>query len=180
MGSDGDFAVRRSQGKNEVTLFDRQTGGHGDGCFCYSCQIKKNCIGHICICDTLRRQQTHNSKAYASAHSHTQLNVFNHTHITCPESIFSLRLFTSSSTSSSVLLSSFSHYLLQYRLPRMGCVWQCVFCPAFSQGNTALITESTQACLTALLLAPSSQLPATSHWGVYTLTHTHTYSLMQA
>lgn len=32
--------------------------------------------------------------------------------------------------------------------------------------------ESTQACLTTLLLAPSSQLPATSHWGVYALTHT--------
>lgn len=42
--------------------------------------------------------------------------------------------------------------------------------------------KSPQSSLTPLLLAPSLQLPATNHWGVYTAmqtdTHTHTRMIM--
>lgn len=54
-----------------------------------------------------------------------------------------------------------------------------MFCPVFSLWNKILIMKSPQSSLTPLLLAPSLQLPATNHWGVYTAmqtdTHTHTH-----
>lgn len=65
------------------------------------------------------------------------------------------------------------------------CEGVCVFWPAFSQCNKALIImESTQACLTALLLAPfpsiTSQVTRVCWLHFDTHTHTHAYLLMQA
>lgn len=114
-------------------------------------------------------------QTYASGHSHMHLTTHTHTHT--PRDNLLTQFVDFCLCFVTVLLSSFPYYLLPQQQHRIGCVW--VFCPAFSQCNKPLIIESTQACQTPLLLTPSSQLPATSHWGVYTLTHTDTHTHMQ-